>query len=292
MRIVVTGSAGRIGRAIFVQLARDHDVVGLDRLPASTAVTHVGDVADRALLCRAFAGADAVVHVAALHAPHVGVVPDAEFERVNVAGTAAVIAAARETGVARIVFTSTTALYGASSRPASWLDEDSTPAPLTIYHHTKLAAEQLLREAAGPALAIRILRMSRCFPEPANRMAAYRLHRGVDARDVASAHALALGHRGERCHTWVISGATPLEPADLARDACAVLCERAPALVAALDARGWALPSTIDRVYSPSRASRELGWQPRFGWQEVLAAYDRGDGEVLPPVTASATSRP
>jgi UDP-glucose 4-epimerase len=34
--------------------------------------------------------------------------------------------------------------------------------------------------------------MGRCFPEPAPAMALARLHRGIDARDVAEAHALAL----------------------------------------------------------------------------------------------------
>ena len=102
----------------------------------------------------------------------------------------------RAAGVRRFVFTSTTALYGAASKPrnsAGWVDEDLEPRPETIYHRTKVAAEALLEEAARRGrLAVTVLRMSRCFPEPAPVMAAYRLHRGVDARDVADAHALAL----------------------------------------------------------------------------------------------------
>jgi nucleoside-diphosphate-sugar epimerase len=181
MRVVVTGSGGRVGRAVVLRLAREHDVIGIDWLPASTATQHVGDICDRRLLVSAFAGAQAVVHVAALHAPHVGVAADAEFERVNVTGTQAVIDAAREAGLLRIVFTSTTALYGREG----WIDEDTQPRPRTIYHRTKLEAEERLRAAASAGLQIRILRMSRCFPEPIDLMAAYRLHRGVDARDVA-----------------------------------------------------------------------------------------------------------
>src|SRR5262245_37449880 len=120
-RVVVTGSGGRVGRAIVRRLAGEHVVIGVDRWPASTAVHHVGDVADRRVLDAACAGADAVIHVAALHAPHVGNVADREFERVNVGGTEAVIAAARDAGIARIVFTSTTALYGRTG----WIDEDT-----------------------------------------------------------------------------------------------------------------------------------------------------------------------
>jgi nucleoside-diphosphate-sugar epimerase len=283
MRVVVTGSAGRIGRAIVVRLAREHDVVGIDRLPASTAVRFVGDVCDRELLRRACEGADAIVHVAALHTAHVGIESEAEFERINVDGTAAVVAVAREHGVARVVLTSTTALYGG----AGWVDEQTEPAPRTIYHRTKLAAEQLVREAASAELSVRVLRMSRCFPEPADVMAAYRVHRGVDARDVAAAHVLALTDGGEPYRVFVISGPTPFSPQDvdaLARNAAPVLRERAPELAAAFAARGWRLPVAIDRVYSPARAVHELGWRPRFGFDEVLAMYDRGDADVLPPV--------
>jgi nucleoside-diphosphate-sugar epimerase len=291
-KVVITGSGGRVGRAVFVQLAADHEVVGIDRLPCSTAVKHVGDVCDRALLERAFAGADAIVHAAALHAPHVGVVPDDEVERVNVGGTEMVIAAARAAGVRRIVFTSTTALYGGAIEHgrSTWIDEDVLPAPLTIYHRTKLAAEGALRAAADRSLQVRVLRMSRCFPEPADLMAVYRLHRGIDVRDVASAHVAALGHQGEAFHAWVLSSATPFQRSDLtalADDAPPVLRARAPALVDVFAARGWTLPRTIDRVYDASRACRELGWRPRHGFDAVLDAFDRQDGEILPPALGS-----
>lgn len=287
----MTGSAGRIGRAIVGRLANEHDVLGVDRISAPT-VDRVVDLLDRGALAAACEAAEAIVHVAALHAPHVGVVPDAELERINVEGTQRVIEAARAAGARTIVFTSTTALYGAGARggaAAAWLDEESEPRPLTIYHRTKLAAEALLREASGARLRIRVVRMSRCFPEPADLMAVYRLHRGVDARDVAAAHAAALAYDGPPYRAWVVSGATPFRPSDceaLARDAPAVLRERAPDLVAAFSARGWAPPRSIDRVYDPTRATRELAWLPRHGFADVLAMLDSGDAEVLPPRVA------
>src|SRR3954471_5837724 len=107
MRIVLTGSSGRIGRAIHRRLVGFHEVVGVDRPPAS-ATRHVGDLLDASLLARACAGADAVIHAAALHAPHVGLAPDAELVRVNVEGTRAILAAALAAGIPRLVFTSTT----------------------------------------------------------------------------------------------------------------------------------------------------------------------------------------
>ena len=262
---------------------------GLDRAPGP-AVRWQADIGEPGVLEEACAGMDAIVHTAALHAPHVGHVPDAEFVRVNVDATRRLVEVAARAGVRRIVFTSTTALYGdASVTPgrAAWVDESLEPMPRTIYHRTKLAAEALLREAAdqgGPT--VRILRMSRCFPEPANAMAVLRLHRGIDARDVAEAHALALAHDGPAHATYVVSGATPFLPGDreaLARDAPAVVALRAPALAAALARRGWSMPAQVDRVYCPHAAMAALGWTPRFGWEEVLAHYDAGSPEVLPP---------
>ncbi len=94
-------------------------------------LTLVGDLLEPALLAEACAGADAVVHTAALHAPHVGLVPDSEFWRVNVEGTRAVLVAALAAGVRRVVFTSTTALDGHTIAPGACtrVDEATVPQP-------------------------------------------------------------------------------------------------------------------------------------------------------------------
>lgn len=295
MTILLTGSSGRIGRAIFGALAREHEVVGIDRIAFST-TRIVGDCTDPELLKPALEGVDAVIHTAGPHAPHVGLVPDAEFERVNVEGTRTLFELARAAGVRRFVYNSTTALYGHAIRPGAcaWVDERTEPQPRTIYHRTKLAAEHLLEELASPDLSVRVLRMSRCFPEPAPLMAVYRLHRGIDARDVGTAHALALTHEGPPFERYVISGAT-LFFRDyceaLAKDAQGLIRIQLPALAKAFDERGWPLPATIDRVYNPARAQAELGWTPRWGWEEVLAQVDREDIEVL-PAEARIAERP
>ncbi len=289
MRVLVTGSSGRIGRAIYARLCRTHEVIGLDEIPSSTA-GFVGNIADPALLRRALHGIDAVVHAAAFHAPHVGIVSDAEFERINVQATREIADAAVQAGVRRLVFTSTTALYGTAATPGSkagWVDESLEPRPETIYHRTKLAAEALLEAISAQAgITVTVLRMSRCFPEPAPVMAAYRLHRGIDARDVADAHALALEAAASGFRKFVISGATPFRIEDveeLVRDAPAVLQRRAPELVDEFRRRGWKLPQGIDRVYSPMLAMRELRWRPQHGFREVLRMLDDGFSEVLPP---------
>lgn len=283
----MTGSSGRIGRAIQAELALMHRVIGVDRVPGSTTDV-VADLSESARIEPLLQRVDAIVHCAALHAPQVGTVADAEFIAVNVDATRALAEQALAAGVRRFVYTSTTALYGDASTPADaagWVDEELPPKPRTIYHRSKLAAELALRElAATSSIALTLLRMSRCFPEPAPLMAVYRLHRGVDARDVARAHTLALEWALPGVRTYVISAETPFRRDDLAAlktDALSVLNRRAPDLVAAYRARGWPLPTSIDRVYSPARAQAELGWRSRHGFANVLAAFDAGSPEVL-----------
>jgi UDP-glucose 4-epimerase len=297
MKVLITGAAGRVGRVLRARLAAGaHPVRGLDRL-AAPGVDFVADLADLAdsgaLVHRALQGIEAVVHCAALHAPHVGTVDEREFQRVNVDATLALWRAARAAGVRRFVFTSTTAVYGtdaARTGRAAWITEQTQPQPRSIYHRSKLAAEDALREAAhGGGPAVTVLRMSRCFPEPAPLMAVYRLHRGIDVRDVADAHARALADEApDRWRCFVISGTTPFLPGDaqrLWRDAPALLRERVPALAQAFAQRGWPLPASIDRVYLPDAAVQTLGWRPRHGWESVLQQADARTPQVLPATT-------
>lgn len=97
-------------------------------------------------------------------------------------------------------------------------------------------------------------------------MAAYRLHRGIDARDVARAHDLALLTNEQSFRVFVISGATPFLAEDVFQlkiNAPLVIQQRAPDFARAFAVRGWQLPESIDRVYSSAKAQEELGWLPR-----------------------------
>lgn len=300
MLVLLTGSSGRLGRALAAALAPAHQVIGLDRLPGPCTQV-VADLEDRAAIAAALAGVQAVLHTAALHAPHVGQAADDEFWRVNVRATRQLAELAAERGVQRFVYTSTTALYGAgqaagAAGPAEWVDEWTVPRPRTVYHHSKLAAEAELQQvAAARGLALSLLRMGRCFPEPAPVMALHRLHRGVGLHDVARAHALALQHSTPGVRCLVLSGRTPFLRRDLqalGHDAPAVLRLRAPGLVAAFQARGWPLPRRLDRVYAAHRAAAVLGWQAEEGFEAVLQALDRAAPDVLPPPAPRAESCP
>lgn len=120
-RIAITGAGGFVGRHLTVVASADRDVVGVVRSEEGAgAVLEAGGLParvprlDPGPLVRAFGGARAVVHLAQIGAEQAG----ASYEAVNVGGTRAVVEAAREAGVARIVFLSGlgVARYGMTRR--------------------------------------------------------------------------------------------------------------------------------------------------------------------------------
>jgi len=138
MRILVTGGSGVVGTGTVTELlTRGHTVRLLARHADEDArqwpegVTPViGDVADGASINGAADGCDAVLHCAGIveEAP-----PKVTFDRVNVQGTANVLAEAERAGVTRFVFVSSLgALEGASD-----------------YHRSKRQAERLVEAFRG-----------------------------------------------------------------------------------------------------------------------------------------------
>jgi GDP-4-dehydro-6-deoxy-D-mannose reductase len=109
------------------------------------------EITDPAALLTAVSDAapDAIYHLAAL--THVGQSWDEPLRvfEVNVIGTGALLAAARECGTnPRILVTSSAEVYGAVTDPGRLpLREDSPTAPLTPYAASKLAAEALVAQA-------------------------------------------------------------------------------------------------------------------------------------------------
>lgn len=281
MRILVTGAAGLIGSGVVARLANDHDVIGLD-LNRGPRVRIAADCLDVADWRHRVGKIDALVHTAALHAPHVGQRSNDEFHRANVEATSRLLDFALSAGASHFVLTSTTSLYGHALEDADravWVDEQLEPRPRDIYDETKLEAERLV-SAAGGSMTVTSLRMSRCFPEPAEVMAWFRLYRGIDRRDVAEAHALSLGRIGQPA-TYVISSATPFLREDceqLMSDAGAAIRRRCPGLAERMISNGWQPPRTIDRVYDSSLAAEALGFHPRHGVECCLA----GDWNPLP----------
>jgi UDP-glucose 4-epimerase len=281
--VLVTGSSGRVGSAIARRLAPDYQVTGVDLVPGES-TTIVGSIEDPAVLARALRGAEAVVHAAALHAPHVGRVPAARFRAVNVDATRRLLDLALANGVRRLVYTSSTSVYGHALVPhggARWVTEELTPLPRDVYDETKLDAEALVRAAATDGrMTCTILRMSRAFPEAEHLVATYRLYRGVDVRDVAEAHALALGRVQGGCEAFNVSARTPFRPRDcelLLTEPWAIVKRCFPEADGIYRERGWPTPTRIDRVYVTAKAEAALGYSPRFNFADLLATLRQGE---------------
>ncbi len=151
MTVLVTGGAGYIGSHT-VRALREagREVVVLDSLELSTADAVlgaplvVGDVADEALVeatCRDH-GVDAIVHFAAYKNVGESMHEPGKYFRNNVAGTNALVAAARRAGVGRFVFSSSCSVQG--TPPSVPVREDMPLAPESVYAETKAMCERML----------------------------------------------------------------------------------------------------------------------------------------------------
>lgn len=161
MRALVTGATGCVGANIVeALLERGHEVRALrretSRLEALVGLAPelvVGDVLDEASLVRAMQGCDWVFHAAAIsqywrNSPEV-------IYTVNVEGTRAVLRAARECGVQRVVYTSSVGALGLPDSPGQLLDETHGFNLSNIrfpYGHSKVLAEAAIREAVAGGL--------------------------------------------------------------------------------------------------------------------------------------------
>lgn len=273
------------------------DAVGVDCKP-SAFTNRVGSIVDATWVHSAMAGVDTVFHTATLHKPHVATHAQQDFVDTNVTGTLNLLQAAVARGVQAFVFTSTTSAFGDALRPpigepAAWITESVVPAPRNIYGVTKTAAEDLCRlYARNHGLNCVVLRTSRFFPEQdddplrqrafddANLKVNEYLYRRVELSDVVSAHQLA-ARRASQLHfgLYIISATSPFSPADvetLNHDAPAVVRARVPAYQSIYERLGWRMLPTIDRVYVNDAARRDLGWQPRFNFADLLAQVADG----------------
>jgi UDP-glucose 4-epimerase len=292
VRILVTGSAGHLGEALVRTLrGSGHDVVGLDLLGSPyTDVTT--SVTDRAVVRAAISGADAVLHTATLHKPHVASHPRQAFVDTNVTGALVLLEEAVAAGVGAFVHTSTTSAFGRALTPgegarAAWITEDVVPRPRNIYGATKVAAEDLCELVARDhGLPCLILRTSRFFPEQddsepvrrdyadANVKVNELLHRRIDLSDVVGAHVAALAAAPRiGFGRYVVSATTPFAPGDLdelRRNAPAVVERLFPDYREVYARLGWRMFPAVDRVYVNDRAREELGWEPRYDFRHAL----------------------
>jgi len=158
-RVLVTGGAGYIGsHAVKALIESGHDVVVYDNLCAGhrAAVQRIaaqapdrvrlvdGDIRDTARVAEALAeaGADAVMHFAALLSVGDSVKDPVGYYDNNVRGALSVLQAMVQSGTTQFIFSSTAATFGNPTRTP--ITEDHPQAPINAYGETKLAIEKAL----------------------------------------------------------------------------------------------------------------------------------------------------
>lgn len=151
MRALVTGGAGFIGSAVATALLeRGDEVVVLDnfltgnpdRLPEG-ARFHEADLRDAAAVRAAVQGAEVVFHEGALPSVPRSVADPVLANECNVQGTLNVLVAAKSSGARRVVYASSSSVYGDTG--ADVQREDFAPQPMSPYGVSKLAGEYYCR---------------------------------------------------------------------------------------------------------------------------------------------------
>ena len=163
--VMVTGAAGFIGSHLSEALtARGDTVTGIDnfdpfysraekernlrKLRSHPAFSfHTLDILDADGIARLLTRDSVIVHLAARPGVRPSLADPAGYARVNVEGTAAILRAARDTGASRIVFGSSSSVYG-DDTPAPFREDATALKPLSPYAATKRGGELLLESMA------------------------------------------------------------------------------------------------------------------------------------------------
>ena len=284
--VVVTGGAGKLGRACVDELIRHGwDVVVFDRVrqgQESGAVSIPIDLTDYGAVLDAMLGVeeryvrpDALVHLAAIPAP--GIVPDHLTFMNNMTCTWNVVSAARRAGVTNIVWASSETVLGLpfdTPPPYIPVDEEYPPRPESTYSLVKtleeVIAAQLCRR--DPELKMIGLRFSNVmepadyarFPsfedDPGSRK--WNLWGYIDARDGAQAVRLALESNLRGTEVFIIANADTV----MSRPNGDLIAE----FYADVEVRGDL--GEHDTLLSIEKARRLLGYQPAYGWRNAGAS--------------------
>jgi UDP-glucose 4-epimerase len=156
MKYIVTGGAGFIGSHIVEDLAKQqHEVVIFDNFFSGKKVNIQpflkkknvkfvqGSITDLSVLEKIFEGADGIFHEGAIASVPRSIANPLATNEANVTGTLNVLIAARDCGVRKVLFASSSSVYG--NTPTLPKREDMTPNPLSPYAVSKLTGEHYLK---------------------------------------------------------------------------------------------------------------------------------------------------
>lgn len=308
MRVLVTGAAGFIGSHVVARLlSRGDAVVALDNFdpfydPARKRANLAGlvgdfrlvegDLLDPAALASCFGeGAgrpDAVIHLAALAGVRPSLAEPARYQRVNVEGTARLVEACLAAGVTRLVFASSSSVYGAN-RKVPFAESDRVDDPVSPYAASKRAGELLLRAFVHTSpLAVAALRYFTVYgprqrPEMAIHAFTRALARGETLRihgdgsssrdytyvdDVVDGTLAALDRPRPGLTLYNLGGEHPTRLSDLVAMLARVMGREARV------EHGPDMPGDVATTYaSVDAARRDLGYAPKVAMEEGLARF-------------------
>jgi len=166
---LVTGASGVLGHCVVTRLhERGRRLRFFDVLPPPADIAAFGeavqaDMRDPAALRAAARGVDTVYHLAAGQRmkPQFAGMREEEIRTMNVAGVANVLAAARSEGVRKVVFISSSGVYGIPRTVP--VREDHPQRPLGDYGHSKIEAETLCQEHLAQGGDVTVLRPMSLF---------------------------------------------------------------------------------------------------------------------------------
>ncbi|MGH2551065.1 MAG: NAD-dependent epimerase/dehydratase family protein, partial [Thermomicrobiales bacterium] len=272
MNIFVTGGQGRLARSVIAQLLERGDhVTSVDRLPGSSKIADVTDVGQ---MLDAMRGCEAVIHCAAIPSPEAH--PAEIVFRTNVAGTFAVLQAAKLSGIRRVAMASSLSALG-----GAWADPPHPPryAPVDEAHAlevedpyglskiaNELTAEMFHRQTGITIAALRFgwilsaaeaRREANAFAnDPLRNRAA--LWSYIEERDAARACILAIDAPSYGYAVINVIGHDTMATIPT-MDAIA---QFAPEVEVRTRVEGFASPFNSDR------ARDVIGFEPRYSWRD------------------------
>jgi nucleoside-diphosphate-sugar epimerase len=285
VRVVVSGGAGKLGRACVRDLLEHGwDVVVFDRVQPASAepgafylpvqLTEFGQVLDAMLgLEEQYGNVDAVVHLAAIPAP--GRAPDHATFANNMNSTWNLISAARRAQVKNIVWASSETVLGLPfdvPPPYIPVDEEYPPRPNSTYSLVKTLEERMAVELCrwDPSLKMIGLRFSNVMnPEDYDAFPGFdhdvharkwNLWSYIDARDGAQAVRLALDADFTGAEIFIIANGDTV----MSRSNADLVAEVFPGV----EVRGDL--GDHDTLLSIAKARRMLSFEPQHTWRSEV----------------------
>jgi nucleoside-diphosphate-sugar epimerase len=285
-RVLVTGGAGKLGRACVADLlAHNYDVFVVDTVPVKEVPCIIADLSDFGQTLDALSSVgkeihagvapqafDAIVHLAAFPTPRQ--YPDAHLFQNNIMGTFNIFEAARRLGIRNVIWASSETTLGEpfeNDAPYAPVDEDYPLRAKSAYALAKVLMEDMARQFCyqTPDMKLIGLRFSNVM-EPADyaKFPAYNddpeerkwnMWAYIDARDGSQAIRKAIEWQATGMHPFIIANADTV----MTTPSAELMAKTFPGVPVKKDLGEY------ETLLSIEKARRVLGYEPEFSWRDA-----------------------